>query len=220
VAAARNGTRRGPYAKSSHQRDRIIELALDYFGQQGYHGTSMREIARGTGLSQAGLLYHFPTKTDLLTAVLESRDTLPEVAARSAVERAQDPLAGMTAVIVDNASNRQLVQMFTVVSAEATDERHPAHGYFRQRSQIVIALMRAGLEQAVEQGLVRRDLNVDYAARQCQALMYGLQVQWLFDPSTDMVGLFQHLLDGFAVPTPRPPPDAKDSRRAADASGQ
>lgn len=87
--------------------------------------------------------------------------------------------------------------MFTVVSAEATDESHPAHGYFRRRSQVVIALMRTGLEQAAARGLLEPGLDLDRAARQCQALMYGLQVQWLFDPTTDMVTTFERILDSF-----------------------
>ncbi|WP_426573067.1 TetR/AcrR family transcriptional regulator [Aquihabitans sp. McL0605] len=200
MTATPTGKLRGPYAKSSTQRDLIIRTALEHFAQHGYHGASMREIARAVGLSQAGLLHHFPKKADLLTAVLDSRDTVSLVAAQTAVVRAQDPLAGMIAVIEENSSNRQLVQMFTVLSAEATDESHPAHEYFRQRSQLIIGLMRTGIEHAVKQGLIRPDLDLDQAARQCQALMYGLQVQWLFDPSTDMAAHFQGLLDGFATP--------------------
>lgn len=192
-------TTRGPYAKSAQQRDAITGAALQFFAQHGYHGASMRQIAREVGLSQAGLLHHFPTKADLLTAVLESRDSISGAAARAAVDRDDDPLAGMTAVIADNTSHRQLVQMFLVVSAEATDEDHPAHDYFRRRSQVVIGLMRAGLEQARDRGLVRPDLDLDRAARQCQALMYGLQAQWLFDPSTDMVATFSEFLDRFRL---------------------
>jgi hypothetical protein len=56
--------------------------------------------------------------------------------------------------------------------------------------------MRTGLEEALEQGLVRSDIDIDRAARQCQALMYGLQAQWLFDPTTDMVATFDQFLDG------------------------
>lgn len=198
MAKPSTGNRRGPYAKSSRQRDLIIRAALEYFGQQGYHGVSMREIAREVGLSQAGLLHHFPTKYSLLTAVLESRDTLTSASASAAAERAQNPLAGLVAVVADNTSNRELVRMFTVISAEATDEAHPAHAYFQQRSRLVISLMYAGLEQAVRQGLLRSDLDLEQAARQCQALMYGLQVQWLFDPTTDMVSIFERFIEAFA----------------------
>jgi AcrR family transcriptional regulator len=206
---------RGPYAKSAKQRDDIIRTALAYFAQHGYHGASMREIARQVGLSQAGLLHHFPTKAELLTAVLASRDRLSQAAGTQAMQRAHDPLAGMTAVIADNTSNRQLVQMFMVVSAEATFEGHPAHEYFRRRSQVVIGLMRTGLEEALEQGLVRSDIDLDRAARQCQALMYGLQAQWLFDPTTVMVATFDQFLDGLR----RTPPPAPASPRAASPDG-
>ena len=201
VTAAGEARRRGPYAKTFRQRDEIIEAALAFFGQQGYHGTSMRELARKVGLSQAGLLHHFPTKAALLTAVLESRDTMTGDVALAAAVRSGDPLAALVAVVEDNAANRELVQMFVVVSAEATDEQHPAHDHFRLRAARVIAMMRAGLHLAVEQGAVRGDLDVEDAARQCQAMMYGLQVQWLFDPTTDMVELFQGLLDTFAGPS-------------------
>jgi AcrR family transcriptional regulator len=200
MAAERVGTGRGPYAKSARQRERIIATALEYFGQQGYHGTSMREIARETGLSQAGLLHHFPSKADLLIAVLGSRDTLTGATARAAAERTADPLASLVAVVEENASQRELVRMFVVVSAEATDEHHPAHAYFQRRAHHVIELMRSCLQQAVDQGLTRGDLDIDLAARQCQALMYGLQVQWLFDPSTDMAAVFRRFVDELAAP--------------------
>ena len=43
---------RGSYAKGRAKRDEIVEVALDLFGQKGYDRTSVREIARLTGLSQ------------------------------------------------------------------------------------------------------------------------------------------------------------------------
>lgn len=193
-------TVRGPYAKTKHQRETIIQAALDYFGQYGYHGASMREIARHVELSQAGLLHHFKTKADLLTAALESRDALTEAAIQMAVTRSRSPLAGILAIVEDNAAHRHLVQMFTVISAEATDETHPAHRYFVDRSKRVIDRMRAELATAVEEGLARADLDVDAAARQCQAMMYGLQVQWLLDPNTDMVAVFRAFLDDLTRP--------------------
>jgi hypothetical protein len=57
--------------------------------------------------------------------------------------------------------------------------------------------MRSCLEEADERGLLRSDLDLDDAAQQCQAMMYGLQVQWLFDPSSDMVASFRRFLNGF-----------------------
>jgi hypothetical protein len=75
--------------------------------------------------------------------------------------------------------------------------------------------MRTGLEEALEQGLVRSDIDLDRAARQCQALMYGLQAQWLFDPTTDMVATFDQFLDGLR----RTHPPAPAAPRGASPDG-
>ena len=187
-------TTRGPYAKTRRQRESIIQTALEYFGQFGYHGASMREIARAVGLSQAGLLHHFKSKDELLIATLETRDELSSLVARTAADASSNPLDGMIAVVEDNVAHPHLVRLFVVVSAEATDDRHPAHAFFTARTSRVIDHFRVALTDAVEEGLAVADLDVDGAARQCQAMMYGLQVQWLLDPSTDMVGTFRAFL--------------------------
>ena len=64
---------RGPYAKGLAKREEI-GCRLDEFARRGYDRTSMREIARQTGLSQAGLLHYFSTKEELFLAVLRRRD--------------------------------------------------------------------------------------------------------------------------------------------------
>lgn len=48
----------------------ILEAALDCFVEQGYHGTSIREIARRAGLSVPGLYHHFASKQALLVAIV------------------------------------------------------------------------------------------------------------------------------------------------------
>lgn len=53
--------------------DRRFEDALDgaeaVFAEKGFHGASMRDIARATGLSVAGLYYYLPSKQDALFLV-------------------------------------------------------------------------------------------------------------------------------------------------------
>jgi AcrR family transcriptional regulator len=47
-------------------RDRILDVALDMFVEQGYDKTSLREIAEKMGFSKAALYYHFASKADIL----------------------------------------------------------------------------------------------------------------------------------------------------------
>ena len=47
----------------------IIEAAHELFVQQGYHGTSMRQIAAKAGLALGGLYNHFPSKEEVFKEV-------------------------------------------------------------------------------------------------------------------------------------------------------
>ena len=51
--------------------------------QQGVDGTSMRNLATATGLNVASLYHYFPSKRDLLVAVLEERGFVDDLAAAS-----------------------------------------------------------------------------------------------------------------------------------------
>src|SRR5712692_5442352 len=50
---------------------RILRAATALFRQRGYHGTSMRTLARGLRMEPASLYYHFPSKQDILVAILD-----------------------------------------------------------------------------------------------------------------------------------------------------
>jgi AcrR family transcriptional regulator len=50
-------------------RDRILDIALDLFIEQGFDKTSLREIADRLGFSKAAIYYHFASKDDILIAL-------------------------------------------------------------------------------------------------------------------------------------------------------
>jgi len=52
-------------------RERILEEALDRFGTSGIDATSLDDIARGVGVAKQTLLYWFPSKEELVVAVLQ-----------------------------------------------------------------------------------------------------------------------------------------------------
>ena len=53
-------------SKDRGTRERILDVALDLFIEEGYDKTSLREIAERMGFSKAALYYHFPSKADIL----------------------------------------------------------------------------------------------------------------------------------------------------------
>ncbi|KAA9156582.1 TetR/AcrR family transcriptional regulator [Amycolatopsis acidicola] len=48
----------------------ILNAALEAFGDKGFYGASMRDVARGAKTSLSNLYNYFPSKSDLLAAVL------------------------------------------------------------------------------------------------------------------------------------------------------
>jgi len=50
-------------------RERILDVALELFTDQGFDGTSMREIAGRLGITKPSIYYHFASKEDVLLAL-------------------------------------------------------------------------------------------------------------------------------------------------------
>jgi AcrR family transcriptional regulator len=51
-------------------RQRILDIAVDLFIEQGYAGTSVRDISERLGMTKGSLYYHFASKEDVLVALL------------------------------------------------------------------------------------------------------------------------------------------------------
>jgi AcrR family transcriptional regulator len=59
-----------PPRSGQDTRQRILEIALRLFTEQGYDGTSLREIADELGVTKAALYYHFRTKEEILQSLM------------------------------------------------------------------------------------------------------------------------------------------------------
>jgi AcrR family transcriptional regulator len=78
------GTRR-PRTDAQRNRSHILEVAEQYFSEQGVTG-SMDAIAKRAGVGAGTLYRHFPTRDALLAALLRARDEELE-ARRAAIQR-------------------------------------------------------------------------------------------------------------------------------------
>jgi AcrR family transcriptional regulator len=63
----------GAPAAEPAQRTRILDAALTLVSEQGAAGTSMRRLANACGLNVATIYHYFPSKADLLRALIEER---------------------------------------------------------------------------------------------------------------------------------------------------
>jgi AcrR family transcriptional regulator len=61
-----------PQASANRRREAILAAALDLFRQRGFHSVGVDEIGTAAGISGPGVYRHFPGKSSLLVALLDS----------------------------------------------------------------------------------------------------------------------------------------------------
>ncbi|MEU6222985.1 TetR family transcriptional regulator [Streptomyces sp. NPDC047042] len=175
-------------ARTEERRAAIVRAALDVIAERGYRGTSLAAVAERVGLTQQGLLHHFPTKDALLVAVLRERDqwdAMPDTRWRV------DLLA---ALVEYNAMRPGIIQTFSALLGESVTEGHPARDFFTGRYTDVRTTMAAALRTEYGDRLPS-GLTPERAAPLVVAVMDGLQYQWLLDPeAVDMPAAFRDFL--------------------------
>jgi AcrR family transcriptional regulator len=143
--AVRPVSRSAPEAR----RASIVDEAIRVIGQRGCYGFTIQELAQRCGLSNAGLLYHFGSREQILLAVLqdiearEARVMGPLVAAadQAPSEISQTAVLNVFEAMVARASAQpELIRLFTVLQAESIDYDHPAHDWWRNRDRIALDL--------------------------------------------------------------------------------
>lgn len=191
-------------ARGAAARERILLAATEAFARDGFQGCSLARIAAEVGLSQAGVLHHFPTKEGLLVAVLDERDRLDIERFLSAGEQTGIAVLDALEKLVEyNAYLYGIVQAFTVLAGESTAEQAPGRPWFQERYQHVRGMIADALRSGVKSGEVREGVNCDAVAVELMAVMDGLQIQWLLAPDdVDMPAVFrpyvQRLRDSLA----------------------
>lgn len=168
-------------AAGDDARTRVLEVALDLFASSGYRGTSVAQVAQHAGLSQAGLLHHFPSKVALLTAALEYREETEgtRLEVDGAAPLGWSAFDALTGLVARNAARPPIVRLFVTLSAEALDPTHPAHDWILNHYDSLTIWLTAAVEFGLAHGEFRPDTPVGNLVRLTIATLDGLQQQWL-----------------------------------------
>jgi AcrR family transcriptional regulator len=161
-------------------------------------------------MTHAGVLHHFGSKDQLLLEVLRYRDEndVAELADQH-IPDGIDLFRHLVRTAFLNARRAGIVQAYAVLSAESVTDDHPAREFFETRYQT----LRTEVTQAFELLCADRGTSlpdtVHHASAAILAIMDGLQVQWLLDPTDVALGeASAFAIDAVvsAVLDPRPSP--------------
>jgi AcrR family transcriptional regulator len=161
--------------------DDIVAAATELFGTHGYRGTTIAAIAHEVGLTDAGVLHHFSTKTAIVEAALER-------GLQQQLQQMQDLLSpgGLEAIrrmaewgdVVER--NPEFTRLQIVMSAEGLGEHSPFHEYQARRYTNLHDLVAGLIRQGVERGEIRADVDADWEASAVVAYLDGVRLQWFY----------------------------------------
>jgi AcrR family transcriptional regulator len=144
-------------------RQRILDAARDLFWRQGYTATGIAQILKAADANSGSLYYFFPTKEDLLLAVLEwyKANLWPEVI-QPVFDRVSDPIERVFGVL--DGYRRML--LFTQCSggcpignlALELSDTHPA---VRDLIAVNFTNWKLALQQCLDDAADRLPANVD-----------------------------------------------------------
>lgn len=72
IATAESSEPPANETKGERTRRRLLEIAIDRFGERGYRATSVSEVARAAGLTQAAAYAYFVSKEALFDAAVDA----------------------------------------------------------------------------------------------------------------------------------------------------
>ncbi|ATQ42252.1 TetR/AcrR family transcriptional regulator [Caulobacter mirabilis] len=162
------------------RRAAVLEAARRLFAKQGFKGASLAAIAQEAGLTDAGLLYHFPTKSDLLLAVIAEGDREQDEALEKVREAQGLPLLERMAEFgADLEADPILTALDVTLSAENLAADSEINRYFVDRYQRFRDMLTTAFEEARRAGDLIGDFDPAVEAANMTAVLDGLRLQWL-----------------------------------------
>nr|WP_211577416.1 TetR/AcrR family transcriptional regulator [Mobiluncus curtisii] len=163
-----------------------MDAAVDLLAEVGYHGMSLRDVARHVGISHPGVIYHFPSKEVLLMSVvqryekqlgfdldnLEKLDALPVL----------DTLLEVTSRLNENP---MIIEVECMMMVEACSEIHPAHDHYMRRSARLLSILRRAWSRLQQDGKVSATEDPLRLAEIQAAVFNGILIHWLYDRDFD-----------------------------------
>ncbi|MDC4232255.1 TetR/AcrR family transcriptional regulator [Actinomyces sp. B33] len=169
---------RRDHTGSTSTREAILEAVMGLIAEYGYTGFSLRDIAREVGVSHPAVVYHYPSKEELLRTVIERAEAAMGISGIFFADEPQegegrtadaggagpdgaDPyrtVIGLVVALMRFAQKPEapvVLALDGMLTAESASPLHPAHEHYRDRlasieQSIVAEMTRISRECGVE----------------------------------------------------------------------
>lgn len=169
------------------RREQILDAAVELFATTGYRGTSIAAVAERVGITDAGVLYHFNTKEELLLGVLGHFDRAVEQGINEVGVRGIELLRLMREWGAGMEATPGISSLLIRLSAENLTADSPARRFIQARYRHLLDRFTAAFAAAAAAGDLRSDLDPMHEASALIAHLDGIRLQWfLMDEAFSM----------------------------------
>jgi TetR/AcrR family transcriptional regulator, regulator of cefoperazone and chloramphenicol sensitivity len=187
----------GGYARGDETRQRIIDAAIQLFGEHGFDGASTRDIAAAAGVNAPALQYYFENKEGLYKACAEYITDDMRARYAPAMKHASD-------VLKDNADTNTLVEAYLRLQALTLDsvlsQQHFTNGFVGRElagesPQIASEMLKKKMRQPVSKlilSLLSRIMHThpdDSITRIRMLTLKGLMLAFYYPPGACLEAL-------------------------------
>ena len=145
-------------AEQTVHRDEILRAAAEVFHRKGYRGATMSDIAAAVNLTAGSLYHHFPSKEELLIAVLDAGMSQIIAAAQAVVDSDAPPAEKLRAIArthVRSITAHHNIAVAVIFESRALLEKPDVRApYVRQRDALE-RLYRQVVEEGIAAGAFR-----------------------------------------------------------------
>jgi AcrR family transcriptional regulator len=153
-----------PVRSTIQTRTRLLKAATEVFAAAGIQGATTREIARVAGVNEVTLFRHFPSKDELLGAVVQQVMALQAEALANQNEWTQDLLIDLKHYAwIYNTMLEEHEALIRTFIGEAKRRPEAARRVIQEAVQPLREKLIAYLRNAQENGTVRLDVDPEVA---------------------------------------------------------
>lgn len=186
----------GRILKGQARREGILRAAAAEFGRRGFEATRVIDVAKLAGVSDAGLLHHFPTKLALFNAVVELREEAYIDVASGDIATVRDLFDAMIAAARRAAADPDLLRFRVMLAGSAVIDAHPVAERLRNNFEASLRLFVPVVERGIREGEVAAGTDARQVVLEMLALNDGIRNQWAILPDeVDFAAVFTAALE-------------------------
>lgn len=166
-------------------RRRILEVALQFFASSGFHGTSIRDIARVLELQASALYTHFPSKEHILSELVRLGHEAHAATLQASLHGVgSDPVAQLRALV---RAHTVLHATYPHLAVVVNEEVHALPPDLAASALTLRAQSLALLREVLETGIALGQFSPPHAAATMAAISaIGLRIPYWYAPSSEL----------------------------------